>query len=342
MRTIRALVVAVAAIGAAAAQQASPAHAPDAPRRPGVHDVARVNGVAITDDRLTIAVNALIPLESFHRNVSADKMAALQQKALDGLIDEELRHQDAVRQGITITTAQVDERLAELTRQYGGTRQLDEAERRNGVTMPQLKREIRRALTIQEAFARTVTATCQVGREEAAQFFRDNPDRFVRPEQVHIYAITIGVDPSSTAAKWAEAKARAEDVLGRIRRGASFEKMAQTYSTDPSNTKGGDMGYFHRGTLNDDFEKAASRLKIGQASDVIQTLYGYHIVRVADVRPSERKTFTDVSAELQKDLTARRCTEVENAWAARLRAHANVELVGASPQRPPVPRGSRP
>ena len=208
--------------------------------------------------------------------------------------------------------------------------------------MPQLRQELRRALTITKAYARTVTATCQVGPEEAARFFQDNPDRFVLPEQLHIYAITIGVDPSSPATKWAEARARAEDVLDRLRRGASFETMARTYSTDPSRTNGGDMGFFHRGTLNDDFEKAARELKVGEPSDVIHTIYGYHIVRIADVRPPRRKTFDEVSAELQKDLTARRCTETENGWAARLRAGASVEIAGSSPKGAPVPRGPRP
>lgn len=339
---IRLLVLAVVAVGTAAAQQASAAPATAAPGRAGAHAVARVNGVAITDDRLAIAVNALIPLESFHRNVNAGTMTALRQKALDGLIDEELRYQDGVRHGVLATAADVDTRLAEVTRQYGGAQELEAAEQRAGVTLPEVRQGIRRTLTISNAFERTVTATCQVGAGEAAQFFRDNPDRFVLPEQLHIYAITIRVDPSSPAATWAAAEARAGAVLRRLRRGASFEAMARTYSTDPSRTSGGDMGYFHRGTLNDEFEKAAGQLSAGEASEVIRTLYGFHIVRIADVRPARKKTFDEVRGELQKDLTARRCAETADAWTARLRASARVDVVGTVSALTPASRGQQP
>lgn len=323
------ITITLAAAGLSAAQQPVSAHTATT-LRPVPREVARVNGVAIKEDRLALAVNALMPMESFHRNVSADKMAALRQKAIDRLIDEELRYQDGVRRGIRVTPADVDGRIAELTAQYGGAQKLALAEQKSGVTVPQLRREITRALTIQQAFARTVTAQCQVTRDEAAKFFHDNPSRFVQPEQLHIFAITIGVDPSSTAARWAEAKSRAEDVLNRIQKGAKFEDLARTYSTDPSKKTGGDMGYFHRGTLNDDFEKAASQLKVGQSSEVIKTLYGFHIVRLGDIRAPRARTFAEVSAELRKDLTTRRCTEMETAWAAKLRAGATVDVTGLS------------
>lgn len=324
-------VMSLAGVRVVAVQQAVPSH-DVASARPPVRAVATVNGVAINDDRLALAINALMPLETFHRQVSAEKVAEVRQKALDRLIDEELRFQDGVRRGITVSTAEVNRRLAELTEQYGGAKKLEDASRKGGVTGPQLKSEIRRSLTIQKAFAAAVTATCQVGREEAEAFFRGNPERFVQPEQLHVYVITIGVDPSSTSAQWAAARKRAENILGRIRAGASFEALARAESTDPSKAKGGDMGYYHRGTLSEDFEAAASQLAIGQSSDVIKTLYGFHILRIADVRPPRSKTFAEVSASLQKDLTSQRCTETEAAWAARLRAGATVIIAGQSPQ----------
>jgi len=323
--------IAVLAAAVAAAQQPVPSHTPGAAPHQPARDVALVNRVPIRDDRLALAVNALLPLEAFHRSVGEEKIAAVRQTALNRLIDEELRYQDGVRRGIVVTPVEVDRRLAALTRQYGGPKSLAQAEQRSGVTRSQLRREVRRALTIEKTFARTVTARCQVRREEAAQFFRDNPDRFLQPEQLHVYAITIGVDPSSAAPRWAEAKAQADEVLASLRRGASFEEMARTHSTDPSKASGGDMGFVHRGSLNEDFEQATRDLPVGQASDVIRTLYGYHIVRVADIRAARRKTFSEVSADLQKDLSARKCTELGDAWTARLRAGAVVEIPGLSP-----------
>jgi peptidyl-prolyl cis-trans isomerase D len=153
------------------------------------------------------------------------------------------------------------------------------------------------------------------------------------PEQLHVYAITIGVDPSSVPQQWTTAKARADDVLRQLKDGASFEEMARQYSTDASSRIGGDMGLIHRGSLSDEFEAALADLKPGHVSEVVQTLYGYHIARVAAIRPAQQKSFAEVAAQVEKDLTATRCADMNEAWTTRLRAGASIVL--ADVERPP-------
>jgi len=171
-----------------------------------------------------------------------------------------------------------------------------------------------------------VTEKCQVSQGEASSFFTANPERFVEPEQLHIFAITIGVDPSSTASQWAASKTRAEDVRQQLTAGASFDELARKYSTDPSKASGGDMGFVHRGSLSDKFEQIASATAPGRTSDVVETLYGYHIVRVTETRPPQKRTFADIGASLQRDLTATRCAETRDAWLTRLRSAATIVL----------------
>ena len=72
--------------------------------------------------------------------------------------------------------------------------------------------------------------------------------------------------------------------------------MARTHSTDKTRESGGDMGFVHRGSLTDEFEQALRDLKPGGVSPVIQTLYGFHIVRVASIRPPEQKALPEVAA----------------------------------------------
>ena len=320
---------AVALAAALSAQRLMPSHDPSPGARPALTEVARVNGVPLMSDRLDAAVNTLVPQESFHRSVSAKQMAALRKKALDAMIDQELEFQDGVRLGVGVTAGDVDAALAVAKQRYASPQAFDAALHRSGVTMADVRRELRRSLTIEKTRARQVTAKCTVNGADAARYFAANPDRFVVPEQLHVYAITIGVDPSGAPQQWADAKALARDVLRQINAGASFDKMARQYSTDASRATGGDMGFVHRGGLADEFEKAARDLAPGQVSDVIQTLYGYHIVRVADIRQPQRKTFGEVRAELQKDLAARRCVDTQAAWIARLRAGAPIVLAEA-------------
>ena len=330
-------------VQAASAQKPVASHGTAAARPAAARVVARVNGAPITSDRLDAALNRLIPFESFHRNVSTATVERLRGKALDGLIDEELRYQDGVRAGLRASSAEVDGGMKAVMARYASRGAFDEARRATGVSIEDLRREIGRALVIRKATDRAVTSRCQVSADEAAKYYAGNPGRYVVPEQLHVYAITFGVDPGAPARAWEAAKAKAEQVLGLIRNGAPFEEMARAHSTDKTRESGGDMGFVHRGSLADEFETALRDVTPGGVSPVIQTLYGYHIVRVASIRPPVQKTLREVEAAIRKDLTTQRCAEAETAWTARLRASAAIVLAdgasGGGPRGGAVPGG---
>jgi parvulin-like peptidyl-prolyl isomerase len=343
MRLLFAPLAVAVCVQAVSAQKPVASHASASARPAAAHVVARVNGAPITSDRLDVALNRLIPFESFHRNVSATTVEQLRGKALDGLVDEELRYQDGARQGLTPSAAEVDAGMKAFTARYASREAFDEARRVSGASIEDVRREIRRALVVRKAFDHAVTSRCLVNADEAARYYADNRERFVVPEQLHVYAITFGVDPGAPSRAWDDAKAKAERVLGQIKNGAPFEEMARAHSTDKTRESGGDMGLVHRGGLTDEFEQALRDLKPGGLSPVIQTLYGYHIVRVASIRPPEQKAFPEVAAVIQKDLTKQRCAETETAWTARLRASATIVLtdgaMGGGPRGGAVPGG---
>jgi hypothetical protein len=322
------VVLGLSAFGAGSLPVAAPAVQHRQPR-PGRQVVAYVNGVPITSDRLELTVNARIPQESFHRNVNPDKVAELRQAALSTLINEELQYQDALRNRLFVSAGEIEAGLKEVAGRYPTPDAFAAARTRARLTEADVRWEVQRSILIRKARESAVTAQCRVGEAEAARFFEANRGRFMMPEQLRIQAITIGVDPSSPPAAWAAGKARAEQVRRELQGGAAFDALARRYSTDASRERGGDMGFFHRGSLADEFEKATARLRPGEISAVVQTIYGYHVVRITDVRPSRQKTFEEVSAELEKDLTAKRCAELNDAWLGRLRAGAAIIAAGA-------------
>lgn len=311
------------------AQQAVPSHAVQ--RKPAAseaREVARVNGVVLTSLRLEAALSRLIPMESFHRNVNATKVDELRARALDQIVEEELEYQDGTRTGIVISSRTLDDAETSLRKKYGSQQALAAALARSGATLGDLRRELIRSMTAAEALRRAVTTRCQVSRTDARAYFDANPDRFTVPEQLHLRAITVGVDPSAGPTRWQDAKARAERLHAQLLNGASFEDLARTNSTDPSASKGGDMGYVHRGALTDEFERATHGLAVNAPSDVIQSLYGYHIVQVVEVVPPTKKTFPEVATDLQRDLTTTRCETLKREWLASLRARSTVVLQG--------------
>jgi parvulin-like peptidyl-prolyl isomerase len=305
-------------------QRALPSHAVAAPPRPAASVVARVNGVALMSDRLDAAVNRLLPFESFHRGVKPEKLAAVRAKALKDLVDEELQYQHGVQLGIRATEPEVERVVAQARRRFPNAQAFESRLRASGATVTELRREIQRSIVVQKTLGRVVAAQGEVGAREAKRFFEANPERFIVPEQLHVFAITIGVAPAAPPAAWSAARARLEDVRRQLQHGTRFEDLARTHSTDPSRTSGGDMGFVHRGSLNDEFEQALRPLEPGQVSDIVKTLYGFHLVRLAEIRPPQSKTFADVGTELRRSLTRQRCDEMKTTWIARLRAGAGI------------------
>lgn len=320
----------------AAAQLAPvPSHEPQHSPRTKPVVVARVNGVAIRDNELEAAVNLLMPLSSYHQNVKPEKLEELRGRALDGLIDEELRYQEALRLKLQVRRREIEQALERARRGYRRRDDFERARRSAGATLPQLRASLRRALLIQKAYERSVARACRVSEAEAAAYFRNNPSRFVMPEQIHPYLLTIGVDAAAPKEEWDRARRTAEELARKLRDGASFERLAREYSTDPSNVRDGDLGVVHRGRLIEEFERALAGLRPGEVSPVIQTIYGFHLLRLVDIRPPVAKTFAEVKATLVRDLTEARCGEASAAWSKRLRAAARIEIVGRRP------RGSR-
>lgn len=310
------------ALIAAAAQQAWPSHVADGSRPAAV---AVVNGVTLRSDRLDAAVSTLLPLESFHQNVSADTVAELRKQALVQIVDEELQYQDTITHGVVVKEAAVEAALSEAMARYPSRKAFTDALARAGATLADMRREVRRRLVIQKGYERQVAARCVVSRAEAEQFFAEHPERFLEPERLHIHAITFGVDPSSGAAGWTAARTKADGVRTLLLNGAPFDQLARKYSTDPATAaKGGDMGLVHRGSLSQDFEKVAASLPRGEPSAIVETIYGYHIIRVTEVLPPRARSFADVGVRLQKDLTEERCASAKTAWTERLRAAATI------------------
>lgn len=311
------------------AQRPMPSHPPATPPPAGaVQEVALVNGTAVTSDRVAAALSALIPQESFHRNVSPDRLSALRKQALSNVIDEELVYQEGLKKGLTPSAAEMKAAWTQTVTRYGGAARFDEQLKRAGARRASVEKELARRIVIDHSMKLGVLDRCRVTTEDAELFYMLNPDRFVEPEQLHVHAITVAVNPSSGPDEWQKARALADEARRALDRGTAFADVARTFSTDPVRDKGGDMGLVHRGGLASPFDAIVAKLPVGTASEVVQSIYGYHIVLVSEVRQAQKRSFEQVSATLLADLASTRCTERRDTWLSGLRAQARIQIVG--------------
>ncbi len=147
--------------------------------------------------------------------------------------------------------------------------------------------------------------------------YKGEPERFTTPAQVHARHILIaGQDDAS--------RAKAEKLLADLRTGADFEQLAREHSADPgSAAKGGDLGFFAKGKMVPAFEKAAFALKkSGDLSPVVQTPFGFHIIRLEGRKPATVKPFDEVKDQLRAETIAKLKNDARKKEVERVRALA--------------------
>ena len=146
-----------------------------------------------------------------------------------------------------------------------------------------------------------------VNEEDLARYYSENAARYTTPEERRSSHILIAADKSLPAADRAKAKAKAEALLAEITKNPDgFAELAKTNSQDPgSAVKGGDLDFFGRGAMVKPFEDVAYGLKVGETSGVVETDFGYHIIRLTDKRGGEKRSFESVRAEIETEVRSK-------------------------------------
>lgn len=155
-------------------------------------------------------------------------------------------------------------------------------------------------------------ASTQVSDDELKAYYNSNIDQFKVENRVHVEDIlfkTVG----KTDAEVAEIRKTAEGVLMQAKKGANFEDLAKKYSDDDaSKAKGGDLGWIVQGQTVPEFEKVAFGLPKGQISDLVQTQYGFQIIKVLDHEQAHTKTFDEVRASILQPVMDQKVTDEAN------------------------------
>lgn len=142
-----------------------------------------------------------------------------------------------------------------------------------------------------------------ISEKDAKDYFESNQSRYETPEEVKASHILIKVNADASTEDKAAAKLKLEDIRNQIIDGQSFDKLAKEHSDDPgSKDKGGDLGYFRRGMMVPPFETAAFSLNKGELSDIVETDFGFHIIKVLDKKEAKKSSFASVQQDIINEL----------------------------------------
>ena len=152
----------------------------------------------------------------------------------------------------------------------------------------------------------TLAAQAQVTPEQVKQFYDEQLKlgKWGQPEQRRVSHILIAVKPNATEAEKKAAEAKAQQIAAQVRKNpASFAEVAKKESQDPgSAAQGGDLGFFARGAMVKPFEDAAFAAKKGEIVGPVLSDFGYHIIRVDDIRPAQVKSLAEATPEIEATL----------------------------------------
>lgn len=162
------------------------------------------------------------------------------------------------------------------------------------------------------------TADVQISEQEISDFYNDNKEsRFTSLERVQASHILFSLSADATADDKAKARVTAAEVLTRARNGEDFATLAKAYSQDTATaSKGGDLGTFARGRMVKAFEDAAFNLKAGEISELVETPFGLHIIKVEAVLPEQARPLEEVKEEIRQELTQERARQLARSRAA--------------------------
>jgi peptidyl-prolyl cis-trans isomerase D len=133
---------------------------------------------------------------------------------------------------------------------------------------------------------------------EIRAYYEDNPSMFKQEKEVRARHILFRVPSNATEDEEEKIKEKALSVLEKARSGQDFSELAREYSEGPTKEQGGDLGYFSEGQMIESFEEAAFDMEKGKISDLVKTTYGYHIIKVEDIKEERVKDFEEVRDQI--------------------------------------------
>jgi peptidyl-prolyl cis-trans isomerase C len=147
--------------------------------------------------------------------------------------------------------------------------------------------DLRKRLVVESFLKKKVETESNVSDEDLKKFYEQNKDKFKTGEQIKASHILIKTEQE------------AKTILGQIKAGGNFEELAKKNSVDSSAAKGGDLGWFGKGSMVPAFEKAALALKEGQVSEVVKSDFGYHIIKLTGKRPAGIRPLEEVKEQIK-------------------------------------------
>lgn len=229
---------------------------------------------------------------------------------LDRAIDERLLLQAARSRSMTVEDQEVKEYLSNssMIENTDPAKQTEEEKKQHF-------ERAREVLLVNKYLQSLAPPKDSLSPTREREYYHSNLDQFQEPERYHIKEILVKDEPLAQA------------IEGMLARRKSFESLAQKYSKNPVASQGGDLGWFARGELPEQLERAVTALKPGQHSGIVKTDYGFHIFKLKEIQKSHQMPFEKARPQIRTRLIGEQTQETVNREISRLRKNTPITIL---------------
>jgi peptidyl-prolyl cis-trans isomerase C len=287
--------------------------------------IARVNGQDITKAEFD---RALKSIEGRAGPVPDTRRDEVYRGLIDQLVRLQLLKQEAAARKIAVTDAEVDKRIAEVKQQFPSEDVFKEMLKTQQITEERFRVDARDDLAVSKMLTEALKDKTAVTPEQIDAFYKSNPDRFKQGERVRASHILVTVPEGADGPTKDKAREKAEGLLKQIKAGGDFAALAKANSADPGSAiNGGDLGFFSPGQMVGPFNDVAFKLAPGSVSDLVETQFGFHIIKVVEKQAGGVVPLDTVRPQLAQFLENQNRQREAAAFVTALRAKAKVDIL---------------
>lgn len=289
---------------------------------------AIVNGQEISGEAVGFELDRLVRFYMGH-GMSMEEvkqnLPKLEEKALEQAIGAKLLLDRASQLDLPVTAADIDAEVRKVVEQVGGEENYRKALEAQKVTEEDFRKELEKGARVNMLVGQACAHVADPTEEEVAAFYEAHKDEYVEEEKVLCQHILVKTGESDLPEAKSAAFEKIRAIRERIVAGGDFAEEAKKHSDCPSGQEGGSLGWFGRGMMVPEFDKAAFEMKKGDVSDIVTTQFGYHIIYKADEKGGGRQTLVDVHDQIKDLLRHEARGRAMDAFVADLRGQATIE-----------------
>lgn len=295
--------------------------------------VARVNGQPIYEDQVNPAVEK--SLGKFRRRGmrgDGNKLfKRLQADVLNKKIGDVLINQESKKRSIEDINELVEQRVKDLEKKYGAGPGMEKYLKIRRITRDDLRASLKGRVRIDEYLKEQGVLEPEIPEDRIRAMYDADPGSFSSPESVRVSHILIAVDGQAPTEEKEQARQKAEQIRQEVLEGRDFAEMAKKFSDCNSAPGGGDLGPIKKGFMPAEFEKVALALEKDAVSDVVETKFGNHIIKVIDRQPAEVVPYEQMRGFYEKYLQGEESKKKLASHIAELKKKAELEILLDAP-----------